>query len=73
MDNQIKCPGQDTRYWTFEDIFEVSCPKCKSTIEFFKDDPSRTCDNCQSHVTNPKLDLGCKKHCSMADSCTVHD
>ena len=46
---QMKCPGQDTRYWKPEDIFSAQCPKCGAEIEFFKDDTTRKCPHCGHH------------------------
>ena len=43
---QMKCPGQDTRYWKPGDIFVTECPKCSAEIEFFKDDTRRRCAWC---------------------------
>ena len=34
----MKCPGQDSRYWSGEDVFETKCPHCGHSVEFFKDD-----------------------------------
>lgn len=65
----MKCPGQDTRFWNFNDIFEVDCGNCHRTTEFFKDDPFRTCEHCGMTIPNPRLDLGCRAHCAQADQC----
>jgi hypothetical protein len=65
----MKCPGQDTRYWKKEDIFEVRCPVCHTSAEFFKDDVRRRCNKCNSWVPNPKLDLGCIEWCNYAEEC----
>jgi len=65
----VKCPGQDTRYWTPEDIFDVKCPFCNKEIEFFKDEPFRICPECEGEVRNPKIDLGCAKWCKYAKEC----
>ena len=65
----LKCPGQDTRFWTPSDIFDVVCKNCGYEIEFFKDDAFRNCDKCGHRIANPKLDLGCRQHCSQADAC----
>ena len=35
---EMKCPGQDMRYWKPGDIFNAKCPKCGGTVEFFKDE-----------------------------------
>jgi hypothetical protein len=65
----MKCPGQDTRYWRPGDIFEVDCPQCGSTVEFFKDEATRKCRNCRRVVVNPKMDFGCAAYCKYAADC----
>lgn len=65
----MQCPGQDSRYWDGEAIFESSCPKCGNTMEFFKDDSKRKCKKCGHEVLNPKLDFGCASYCQYAEEC----
>jgi len=65
----VKCPGQDTRFWKPDDIFEATCPHCGHKVEFWKDDPRRKCGNCGKEVRNPKLDFGCAKWCRYAKEC----
>jgi len=65
----MKCPGQDSRYWDNNYIFEKECPKCKNIIEFYKDDSFRRCSKCESRVKNPKKDLGCAEYCEFAEQC----
>lgn len=65
----VKCPGQDSRYWKPEDIFAVECPACGRELEFFKDEPFRTCPQCGGEVRNPRIDLGCAKWCKYAREC----
>jgi len=65
----MKCPGQDSRYWDLNSIFEVPCPVCRNNVEFFKDDIKRRCPNCGNALFNPKLDLGCAKNCPSAEFC----
>ncbi|MGA1864650.1 MAG: HD domain-containing protein [bacterium] len=65
----MRCPGQDTRFWKPEDIFEMTCPKCGHQVEFFKDEPSRRCKNCGNRVLNPKMDFGCATYCKFAEQC----
>jgi len=65
----MRCPGQDTRYWREKDIFEVQCPHCGNTVEFFKDETMRTCRACGNKVPNPRLDFGCALHCKFAEQC----
>ncbi|MBN1806757.1 MAG: HD domain-containing protein [Sedimentisphaerales bacterium] len=65
----FRCPGQDQRFWKPEDIFEVQCPGCGKTIEFFKDEPKLKCHKCGRIVINPKIDLGCAEWCQYAEQC----
>jgi hypothetical protein len=65
----MKCPGQDSRYWGPEAIFETSCPSCGGPIEFFKDEGSRRCRKCGLKVLNPKMDFGCAAYCKFAAQC----
>lgn len=55
----MQCPGQDSRYWDGEAVFEAKCPKCDHIVEFFKDDSTRKCSNCGYKMINPQMDLGC--------------
>jgi len=64
----VKCPGQDTRYWKKGDIFDVRCPKCGKDVEFFKDEARRSC-RCGQVIVNPKLDLACAEWCQHAEKC----
>jgi hypothetical protein len=66
---QMKCPGQDTRYWKPDDIFQAECPKCGAEIEFFKDDTRRRCAWCGHLFYNPKIELGCAEWCQYAEKC----
>lgn len=65
----MKCPGQDSRYWKPEAIFEEQCPKCGHSVEFFKDDPARKCGKCGHRFINPKMDFGCAAYCEFAEQC----
>ncbi len=65
----MKCPGQDSRYWGKDAIFESKCPKCGSIVEFFKDDTVRTCKACGYRFINPKMDFGCAAYCKYAAQC----
>ena len=69
----IKCPGQDSRYWRAEDIFEVNCSGCGNSVEFFKIDPSRRCPTCGKRLINPRVSLGCAKWCEHARECLGFD
>ena len=66
---QMKCPGQDTRFWKSDDIFVAECPKCGAEIEFFKDDARRRCAWCGHMFYNPKIELGCAEWCQYAEKC----
>lgn len=65
----MKCPGQDSRYWQGNDIFETKCPKCRTTLEFFKDDSSRPCPQCGYRMLNPQINFGCAEYCPHAEQC----
>lgn len=65
----MQCPGQDSRYWSADAIFEARCPKCGHEVEFFKDEGSRKCRKCGNRVLNPKIDLGCASYCPYAEQC----
>jgi hypothetical protein len=66
-----RCPGQDRSSWTPDDIFEIACPSCGASIEYFKDDKRRRCTSCGVVTENPKFDLGCAEWCSAADKCSL--
>jgi hypothetical protein len=65
----MKCPGQDTQYWTAGAIFEVNCPQCNQPVEFFKDDTTRKCPGCGHRFVNPRMDFGCAAYCQYAEQC----
>ena len=65
----MKCPGQDTQQWKPGDIFDVPCPGCGTTVEFFKDESSRTCKSCGTKIANPRIDFGCARYCAFAEQC----
>jgi hypothetical protein len=65
----LRCPGQDTRYWKPADIFEAECSHCGKLVEFFKDDPKRRCPWCDQDTLNPRNDLSCAKWCKSAKEC----
>jgi putative nucleotidyltransferase with HDIG domain len=56
------------RFWKPGDIFEIRCPKCGTTIEFFKDEVRRKC-HCGHEIVNPKMDFGCAQWCQYAEQC----
>lgn len=65
----MKCPGQDMKYWKESAIFDVDCPKCGTSVEFYKDDTSRKCGSCGHRFVNPKMDFGCASYCQYAEQC----
>jgi len=67
------CPGQDTRFWKPDDIFELPCGKCGATVEFFRDDVFRRCRRCGHRIENPKMTLGCAQWCEHAQECLGYD
>ncbi len=64
-----KCPGQDMRYWTADDVYEEECPQCGELIEFFKTDIRLRCRNCKTRVANPRFNMGCAQWCAYAEQC----
>ncbi len=62
-------PGQDMNYWKDDAIFDVNCPKCGNSIEFYKDDTTRKCSRCEHRLVNPKMDFGCASYCQFAEQC----
>jgi HD superfamily phosphodiesterase/DNA-directed RNA polymerase subunit RPC12/RpoP len=65
----MRCPGQDSRYWKPGAIYEVTCPHCGSSVEFFKDESTRRCKKCGNKLVNPKMDFGCAAYCKYAEQC----
>lgn len=65
-----KCPGQDWRYWTADDISEQPCPACGRPVELWKDDAQRQCPGCDATVRNRRFDMGCAADCRFAEQCT---
>jgi hypothetical protein len=65
----MKCPGQDSRYWGPEAIFNVDCPACGTSVEFFKDEATRRCTKCGFRFRNPSIDVGCAQWCKYAKQC----
>jgi putative nucleotidyltransferase with HDIG domain len=65
----MQCPGQDSRFWGSDAIFDMPCPQCGQEVEFFKDEPTRTCKACGSKIVNPKMDFGCASYCQFAEQC----
>jgi hypothetical protein len=57
------------QFWKPGDIFEVDCPRCGRTVEFFKDDTARRCGHCGHRFANPKMDFGCAAYCPYAEQC----
>ncbi len=65
----MRCPGQDSRYWKHDAIFDSKCPECGTEIEFFKDQTTCKCKGCGKQVVNPKMDFGCASYCQYAEQC----
>jgi hypothetical protein len=59
-----KCTGNNTQEWGFDAIFEVKCPQCGCSVEFFKDEITRNCHECKTTVRNDRKDFGCGQWCS---------
>jgi hypothetical protein len=65
----MKCPGQDSRYWTGDVMVEVPCPECGFSVEIFRDESFGRCRRCGHKFSNPGADFGCAKWCSLAKEC----
>lgn len=65
----MQCPGQDSRFWKPDAIYEAKCPECGQEVEFFKDDTARKCPNCEHRFVNPEMDFGCAAYCQFAEQC----
>jgi hypothetical protein len=66
---QLGCPGQDRRFLRPQDVFESDCPRCGTSIEFFKGDVTVRCHGCKRKIINPRFDPGCAAWCGYADQC----
>lgn len=73
MMNKTICPGQDTRYWKPDDVYDVECSHCGKMLEFFKDEARRKCPGCGNRIQNPKLSFGCAQWCEHAKECLGYD
>lgn len=69
----MQCPGQDTRYWKPDDVFDVPCEACGHAVEFFKTDVSRRCPGCGVRLQNPRISIGCATWCAHAKQCLGFD
>ena len=65
----MKCPGQDSRFWKDDAVYEARCPQCNESVEFFKDDTARKCPECGHRFVNPEMDFGCAAYCQFAEQC----
>ena len=46
-----RCPGRDQRVWHDQDVYEVPCPQCGASVEFWKDDAQHKCEKCGEAAT----------------------
>ena len=69
----MQCPGQDTRFWKPDDIFDIPCQACGAAVEFFKSDTRRRCPRCGKRIQNPRISLGCAQWCAHAKECLGFD
>jgi len=69
----LQCPGQDTRFWTPDDIYDVPCEACGTPVEFFKSDVSRRCPQCGKRLQSPRVRMGCARWCAYAKQCLGFD
>ena len=63
-----KCTGNNTQDWGFDAIFDVRCPHCGNSVEFFKDEIKRNCPQCKESILNDRKDYGCGQWCSPSSS-----
>ena len=47
-----KCPRQDPNSFKTGDIFELACPGCGESIEFFGDEAQHKCPKCGEIVVS---------------------
>jgi hypothetical protein len=66
---KMKCPGQDSRYWTGDAATEIPCPACGSLVEIFRDESAGRCRACGHKFPNPGANFGCAQWCSLAKEC----
>ncbi|MDP6439725.1 MAG: HD domain-containing protein [Candidatus Brocadiia bacterium] len=66
---EIKCPGQDDRFWDADAIAELDCPDCGQSMEFWPDEVLRKCRGCGRRLSNPKFNMGCLEWCRYATQC----
>ena len=64
--NSFRCPGVAMSHWKPSDIFDVPCPRCGASVEFFKDEPALPCPSCRVEVRNPRINPGCAEWCRYA-------
>lgn len=69
----MRCPGQDSRYWKPDDIFEIPCSACGAPVEFFKDDRWRECSQCGAATRNSKMVLTCAEWCGSSEACLIEE
>jgi putative nucleotidyltransferase with HDIG domain len=67
--SQMKCPGQDARFFKAKDIVEVACPGCGHLVEFWPDELVRKCRACGRRFSNPKNSMKCLNWCRYAAQC----
>lgn len=53
----MKCPRQDPQNLKPNDIFEVDCPQCGTSIEFWNKDTMTKCPKCNAIVENPRIEV----------------
>lgn len=61
------CPGREFRSLK---ITDTPCPECGYLVEFFSDEPARTCPSCKTRVKRIQ-DVDCSKWCSAAATCSL--
>lgn len=67
MPDTSRCPGQDARSLTTEDL---PCPKCSYDVEFFSDETTRKCPRCGYRVLRAS-NGNCADWCPAAATCAM--
>ncbi len=52
--NIHRCPREEMGFLKPQDIFDVDCPGCGGSVEFFRDDDKQKCSKCGQVIVNPR-------------------
>ncbi|TLM80289.1 MAG: phosphohydrolase [Actinobacteria bacterium] len=65
MTRQMRCPGNDMRNITADDVV---CPSCHARVELFSDERGRRCPKCGERVDRDAVP-SCAAWCAAAAEC----